>query len=76
MTERQGSVWLDIPVGDRDHVWGPATAPVTLVEYGELSKTEGDTIEDFKNVYDFARVFDSYPIDRAAIRRGLESARS
>jgi diadenylate cyclase len=28
-------VRLDPPVGDRDHVWGPATAPVTLVEYGD-----------------------------------------
>jgi diadenylate cyclase len=36
VTERQGSVWLDIPVGERDHVWGPATAPVTLVEYGDF----------------------------------------
>ena len=36
MTERQGSVWLDTPVGDRDHVRGPATAPVTLVEYGDF----------------------------------------
>ena len=36
MTERQGSVWLDTPVGDRDHVRGSATAPVTLVEYGDF----------------------------------------
>ena len=36
MTEylRDG-VRLDPPVGDRDHVRGPATAPVTLVEYGD-----------------------------------------
>jgi protein-disulfide isomerase len=26
---------LTLPVGDRDHVQGPATAPVTLVEYGD-----------------------------------------
>lgn len=26
---------LTIPVGDRDHVRGPATAPLTLVEYGD-----------------------------------------
>jgi protein-disulfide isomerase len=26
---------LRLPVGDRDHVQGPATAPVTLVEYGD-----------------------------------------
>jgi diadenylate cyclase len=29
------SVRLDPPVGDRDHVRGSATAPVTLVEYGD-----------------------------------------
>ena len=28
-------VWLDPPVGDQDHTLGPATAPVTLVEYGD-----------------------------------------
>jgi diadenylate cyclase len=28
--------WLDTPVGDRDHVRGAATAPVTLVEYGDF----------------------------------------
>jgi protein-disulfide isomerase len=26
---------LTLPVGERDHVQGPATAPVTLVEYGD-----------------------------------------
>ena len=26
---------LKVPVGDRDHAQGPATAPVTLVEYGD-----------------------------------------
>ena len=26
---------LTVPVGERDHVLGPATAPVTLVEYGD-----------------------------------------
>src|SRR5947207_7568774 len=29
-----------------------------LVENGHMSKTENDTIEDFKNVYDFATAFD------------------
>ena len=28
-------VWLNPPVGDQDHALGPATAPVTLVEYGD-----------------------------------------
>ena len=26
---------LTVPVGERDHVVGPATAPVTIVEYGD-----------------------------------------
>ena len=26
---------LTVPVGERDHLLGPATAPVTLVEYGD-----------------------------------------
>jgi protein-disulfide isomerase len=26
---------LTLPVSDRDHVQGPSTAPVTLVEYGD-----------------------------------------
>jgi protein-disulfide isomerase len=30
-----GVARLGLPVGERDHVQGPATAPVTLVEYGD-----------------------------------------
>jgi protein-disulfide isomerase len=30
-----GVARLTLPVGERDHVQGPATAPVTLVEYGD-----------------------------------------
>ena len=29
-----------------------------LVEHGHMSKTEEDTLEDFRNVYDFAGAFD------------------
>ena len=34
MTE-QASARLAVPVSERDHTQGPATAPVTLVEYGD-----------------------------------------
>ena len=34
MTE-QASAHLAVPVSERDHTQGPATAPVTLVEYGD-----------------------------------------
>jgi protein-disulfide isomerase len=30
-----GVARLQLPVGERDHVQGPATALVTLVEYGD-----------------------------------------
>ena len=37
MTEaRAARVTLAAPVGERDHVAGPANAPVTLVEYGDF----------------------------------------
>jgi protein-disulfide isomerase len=32
---RDGTARLAVPVGERDHVQGPATASVTLVEYGD-----------------------------------------
>ena len=36
----------------------------TLVENGDMGKTDGDTIEDFRRVYDFATAFESsYQID-------------
>ncbi|HMH83694.1 MAG TPA: thioredoxin domain-containing protein [Gemmatimonadales bacterium] len=35
MTKRQATARLALAVGDRDHVQGPAGAPVTLVEYGD-----------------------------------------
>ena len=33
MTSHEGH--LTLPVGERDHIQGPATALVTLVEYGD-----------------------------------------
>ena len=35
------------------------TIVFTLVDGSEMSRTDADTIEDFRNVYDFATVFDS-----------------
>jgi protein-disulfide isomerase len=35
VSQRQEAVTLIAPVGDRDHIRGPVTAPVTLVEYGD-----------------------------------------
>jgi protein-disulfide isomerase len=36
MESRTRSARLAVPVGERDHVRGPAEAPVTLVEYGDF----------------------------------------
>lgn len=35
MMSRAATARLVLPVGERDHILGPATAPVTLVEYGD-----------------------------------------
>jgi protein-disulfide isomerase len=35
MRERSEHAQLTLPVGERDHIQGPANAPVTLVEYGD-----------------------------------------
>src|SRR5258706_2369419 len=35
MTQESGTAKLTLPVGQRDHRWGPETAPVTVVEYGD-----------------------------------------
>ena len=36
MSQRRGTGVLVLPVGDRDHIQGPADAPATLVEYGDF----------------------------------------
>lgn len=36
MAPRSGGARLTVPVGEGDHVRGPASAPVTLVEYGDF----------------------------------------
>lgn len=35
MTKRHATARLTLPVSERDHVRGPASAPVALVEYGD-----------------------------------------
>jgi protein-disulfide isomerase len=35
MSKRDDAVTLTLPVGERDHAQGAASAPVTLVEYGD-----------------------------------------
>jgi len=35
MIPRAAASRLTVPVNERDHILGPATVPVTLVEYGD-----------------------------------------
>ncbi len=46
----------------------------TLVDYGILAKNESDTIDDFKDIYDFATAFE-YPFLSTADRRARERKR-
>lgn len=46
----------------------------TLVDCGEMAKTDDDSPADFQRVYDFATAFDQdYRIDCGAIRKGIAS---
>ena len=36
MAPRQALARLTVPVSERDHIWGPAEALVTLLEYGDF----------------------------------------
>jgi uncharacterized repeat protein (TIGR04138 family) len=46
----------------------------TLVDSGEMARTDEDTPDDFRRVYDFKQAFDGeFKIDEKAIRKGIES---
>jgi hypothetical protein len=34
------STLLAVPINGRDHVWGPASAEVTLVQYGDFASQQ------------------------------------
>src|SRR5512144_547278 len=62
---------LTLPVGERDHAQGPATAPVTLLEYGDYECPECAQAHDVvKNIQqrlgDQVRfVFRNFPMSQA-----------
>jgi protein-disulfide isomerase len=35
MIQQSAAPRLTVPISERDHILGPSTAPVTLVEYGD-----------------------------------------
>ena len=46
----------------------------TLVKHGKLAKTQDDTLDDFRDVYDFAKAFGpEYRLDKQMIRKGIAS---
>ena len=61
---------LTVPVSERDHVLGPATAPVTLVEYGDYEcpfcRTAHASVEQVRQAMgnDLRFVFRHFPLSQ------------
>jgi protein-disulfide isomerase len=61
---------LTVPVSERDHVLGPATAPVTLVEYGDYEcpfcRAAHASVEQVRQVMgnDLRFVFRHFPLSQ------------
>jgi uncharacterized repeat protein (TIGR04138 family) len=46
----------------------------TLVDHGQMAKTQDDTLDDFRDLYDFAKAFGAeYRLDEKVIRKGIAS---
>jgi protein-disulfide isomerase len=79
---RAGIARLAVPVGERDHIQGPATASVTLVEYGDYEcpycRAAVAIVEELQRVLpDQLRfVFRHFPLDNLHphARRAAEAA--
>lgn len=79
---RDGTARLAVPVGERDHVQGPATASVTLVEYGDYECPYGREavaiVEELQRVLpdELRFVFRHFPLENLHphARRAAEAA--
>ncbi len=77
-----GVARLASPVGERDHVQGPSTASVTLVEYGDYEcpycRATPAVVEELQRILpdDLRFVFRHFPLDNvhAHARRAAEAA--
>ena len=80
--DRDGVARLASPVGERDHVQGPATASVTLLEYGEYEcpycRAAVPSVAELQRVLpgDLRFVFRHFPLDKVHphARRAAEAA--
>jgi protein-disulfide isomerase len=79
---RDGTARLAVPVGERDHVQGPATASVTLVEYGDYEcpycRATVAIVEELQRVLpdELRFVFRHFPLENLHphARRAAEAA--
>ena len=79
---RDGIARLAVPVGERDHVQGPATASVTLVEYGDYEcpycRAAVAIVEELQRVLpdELRFVFRHFPLENLHphARRAAEAA--